>query len=128
MKKYCFNCGGKMEFSAANKPKFCPNCGTPLESSANPQEVQNTTIEEDDDIDSVLTDLSIEALDFEFDSSLTQVKGQKIGSVVGTLDGSQISNYKPPKQTKTADGNFKEEFRKEAGSLKQNKLTEEDAS
>ena len=119
-----------MEFSVASKPKFCTSCGTPLEASDTSQ-AQGAVIEDDDDLEDAIgssLDLSIEGLDFEFDVSLTQAKGQTIGSIMGTLDESQVSQPGDlPPRPKTSNENFKEEFKREAGSLKRNKTMEEDA-
>tara|TARA_R100000458_G_C8277319_1_gene252824 strand:+ start:2808 stop:3176 length:369 start_codon:yes stop_codon:yes gene_type:complete len=117
MKKYCFDCGAKMEFSASSKPKFCPNCGISLGSPSSQSTPQEKVIEDHDDeeIDDI-SNLNINALDFDFDESLLQVKGQKIENVMGT--GAQTDDSIP--NVKPADYG-KEDFQKEAGTLRNNK-------
>ena len=115
MKKYCFNCGTKMEFSASSKPKFCFNCGTPLDSSTASRPIADVDSEDygDDGESNVsVSSLNIDALDFDFDKSLLEAKGQKIGAVVGTLDGSKIGDSgDTPKGPSPSYG--KEEFQQE---------------
>jgi len=133
MKKYCFQCGSKIDFSVKNKPKFCFNCGTVLEPSlvAKGSSPILDNDNDDDDYDespSSIDHINISELDFEFDKDSLKTPKQTIGSVMGTLDKSEIDQLKDfPQRPKTSSKKFKEEFKKEAGSLKQNKPTEEDA-
>ena len=113
MKKYCFTCGAKLEFSIRDKPKFCSKCGIPLESSAGP--IDND-VEPDDEQLSV--PINIDKLDFDFEEDILTGKGQTLGSIVGTLEESEVGRI-PENMPKTTNEEAMEQFKKEAGSLRQ---------
>jgi hypothetical protein len=120
MKKYCFNCGAKIEFLASNKPKFCPNCGAPLESSKGQVAPQvDTPVEIEDDISDFQTD--IQGLDFDFDEKSLQQKGEKLGSVVGTLDESQAGQLDNDIPQSELPKYGVKDLEREAGSLRRKK-------
>lgn len=91
MKLYCQKCGSGTEYSF-DRPKFCASCGGSFgHSSISAQAAKQRTVpapkitrkeEEDDQEVERVPDIS--KLDFEIDVS--QRKGEKIGSLVGTKD------------------------------------------
>ena len=121
MKKYCFNCGSKLEFSVREKPKFCAQCGSPLDPSSNAcdegEEISETRVP--------ARNLSISELDFEFDITSLKAKGEPIESLIGTLD--KVSEQKLPGSPAPSKEETLEQYKQEAGTLRVNKHSEEDA-
>ena len=127
MKKYCFTCGAKLEFPANNKPRFCSKCGVSLESLGKTQktlqEVEDKDDEADDEQLSVPTNIS--ALDFEFYQDNNN-KGEKLSTLMGTLDESQVGSIPSNPPPKITNEEAMEQFRKEAGQLRQNPIQKDD--
>ena len=121
MKKYCFACGSKLEFSLKEKPKFCSKCGTSLGGETVSTVDSN---EEDDGEEQILTIPNIDKLDFVFEENPLQGKPPKLGEIMGTLEEGQVGKFPRP-QSQGAQEDAMEEFRKEAGTLK--KDTSKDA-
>ena len=122
MKKYCFNCGAKMEFLVKEQPKFCPHCGKPLGTSSNAYHED----EEASEPEETARVPNISGLDFEFDPETYKTKGESLGSLVGTLE--EVSENKLPDNfPTTSKEEIIEQYRQEAGTLRESKRPEEDA-
>jgi len=103
------------------KPKFCPQCGKPLESSS------SARCEEDESFDEPAVEkigANIKELDIEFDIESLTVKKETFESLMGTLDkvSEHQSSEKFPAPSKKE---VLEQYRKEAGTLRDNRLSEE---
>ncbi len=128
MKKYCFNCGAKWEFSPKNKPIFCSGCGKPtgLTVSSSTQEGE----EEAEDGNDVATENwtpNIQGLTFDYDGDLMKPKKESLGSLMGTLDKGHVSQDFPT-APEISKEEAREQFKKEAGALRSNdKPSREDA-
>ena len=123
MKKYCFNCGANLVFSAREKPKFCVQCGKPLEfeSSSNAHDEDQEPYEEE--VRS--RDINIKGLDFEFDPEELKVRKEPIESLMGTLD--KVSDFTMPADFPTVTKkDMLEQYKREAGTLRDNKRSEKD--
>jgi hypothetical protein len=122
MKKYCFSCGAKLEFSARNQPKFCAHCGKSLDalSHAHDEDEEVSEVEE-----KVVTPM-ISGLDFDFDPETNKTKGDSFGSLIGTLE--KVSGNKLPDNLPTpSKEEMLEQYKKEAGTLRDNNRPEQDA-
>ena len=128
MKKYCFNCGAKWEFSPKNKPIFCSGCGKPtgLAVSSSPQEDEE---EIEDDVVVENWKPNIQGLAFDFEGDLMKPKGESLGSLMGTLDKDQVSrDFSTEGVPVISKEEAREQFKKEAGALRRNKKpSQEDA-
>ena len=117
MKIYCQNCGYKVEFSANSKPKFCHNCGTSLNLGSNVSNAVEETVDEEElDITNIPI---INALEVEIHTD--QVKGEKLGDLIGTGDkekGLPPMDITRPKQSRKE---VLKNFSKEAGALRKKK-------
>ena len=119
MKVYCQHCGAKIEFSVRSKPKFCHSCGTSLslgsDQVAHNKKSSNTKNTETDDYDDEVQEVpSISELDVEIE--VHEIGSQSIETLMGTSKGSAAE----PKSNKTpwSKEEFREQFQKEAGSLR----------
>jgi len=123
MKKYCFNCGSKMEFSVKEKPKFCPQCGKPLESSSDARYEENETEESFGEAAFKIGD-NLKELDLEFDIESLTVKKETFESLMGTLD--KVSEHESPENFPTpSKKEVLEQYKKEAGTLRDNTRSKE---
>ena len=122
MKKYCFSCGTKLEFSVKDQPKFCSHCGKPLDTSLHAHRED----EEVSEPESIARALNMSGLDFEFDPELHKSKGDSLGSLVGTLE--EVSDNKLPDNfPTTSKEEMMEQYKREAGTLRESKRPEKDA-
>jgi hypothetical protein len=136
LKIYCSDCGSPSEYSL-NKPKFCTNCGNSFEKNVvNKVLMQKQTIskiqpkksfeqevnidEEDESNDNydVKHVPNISNIDYELIGN--EQKTQKIGNIMGTATGprEKKTREKTKKLTKSDLKKFREDFSKEAGSLR----------
>ena len=122
MKKYCFSCGAKMEFSVKDQPKFCPHCGKSLGTSSHAH-CENEKASEPEEI---VRAPNISGLDFEFDPELYKSKGESLGSLIGTLE-EVSSNKLPDNFPASSKEEIMKQYKQEAGTLRENKRPEEDA-
>lgn len=111
---FCQNCGSKHEYTDL-KPIFCCQCSASFDSSApkptlKPKVVISQTNDDDED-DGGEEVPEIEKLDVEVE---VRRRKQTIADIVGTPK-QEITREKPKKLTKKQ---FLEEFRREAGSIK----------
>jgi hypothetical protein len=122
MKKYCFSCGAKLEFSVKDKPKFCFHCGKPLDPSSHAHHED----EEAGEPKKIVRIPNISGLDIEFDPELYKTKGDSLGSLVGTLE--KVSDNKLPDNfPTTSKEEIMKQYKQEAGTLRENKRPEKDA-
>jgi len=118
---YCKKCGTPTEYTLS-KPKFCAGCGISLSSVTDPTPEQPPTprdiprAEQDEgEVDNVP---DIQGLDMEIEGF--HQHGVKFGEALGTDPGSErFTSPKDglPEQTKE---DFFKQFKKEAGSIKNN--------
>ena len=118
MKIFCYNCGAKIEFSAANKPKFCMSCGASLDPS---KASKNAEVEKcEDDLESEEASFSgnISKLDFDF---IPDSKNSiKIEDALGS-GGSKNQHVEPTLESPNiSKEDFQDQWRREAGSLRTN--------
>jgi len=125
MKKYCFNCGSKLEFSVKERPKFCPQCGKPLESSSNTRGEEELIEEDFDGEMAVKVGDNIAGLAFEFDVESLKVKTEPLESLMGTLDKASGENTSPVDFPTPSKAEVLEQYKKEAGTLRENRRSEE---
>lgn len=131
MKYYCFSCGQPTEYTIA-KPKFCSSCGTNFESKAqtNAQptlakpptpQLSTARVDDDDDDGPSLQDAkevpNINKLDVEV--NIGKKSGEKLGNILGTASTNDYVQSPEPKGKKVSRKKFLEEFKKEAGTLRQ---------
>jgi len=124
MKTYCYDCGAKLEFSPRDKPKFCAKCGVSLtgskeEKSAPPASAE---VEKED----VVYVPSVSKLDFDFIQDTSASNKMTLGSIMGTLDPDQIQGGFSS-GVKITDKQAMEQFKKEAGSIRQKSPKKKDA-
>jgi len=118
MKTYCYDCGAKLEFSPRDKPKFCVKCGVSLVKGAVKQESPiSLEIEEGEDAVNIP---DISGLEVEFDNYSMKPKGEKLGSIMGTLDKPTSDNSLANNMPVMSSEEAMEQFRKEAGTIRQN--------
>jgi hypothetical protein len=133
LKIYCTECGNPTAYSTS-KPKFCSNCGNSFEknvvnkvlmqkqtiSKIEPKKSfrQELDIEDEDDINDVNHVPNISNIDYEV--IRTEKSSQKIGNIMATSSGprEKRTREKTKKLTKADLKKFREEFAKEAGSLR----------
>ena len=124
IKKYCQNCGSKMEYRVEDKPKFCSKCGISLLASSKkalpsgePDLLQPELEEEETE-----ENFSFESLS-SLDCDITHFEKPKVtvGDIMGTAaaggtkavdDSEERASMRDPNYTPEA---FMEEFSKEAG-------------
>ena len=121
MKAYCYNCGSKMEFSIKDKPSFCAKCGTSLDGAKNETQASPASEEPEDDKTTSIPDIA--ELDFEFDQFSNRT--ETLGSLVGTLDKDQVGKYAIDSPKITSEEAM-EQFKKEAGQLRQSPMKKDD--
>lgn len=136
LKIYCSDCGSPTTYTA-NKPKFCSNCGNLFEKNVNAQKpiIKDTPKKE---LPKISRSANIEDYDDDFyderevnhvpningldcDIVETSYKGEKIGNLFGTSEGSVRSENNPKSKKKLSKEDrkrFLEEFAKEAGAIK----------
>ncbi|MAH48965.1 hypothetical protein CMI37_24270 [Candidatus Pacearchaeota archaeon] len=125
MKKYCFNCGAKMEFLIKERPKFCAQCGKPLESSLAAGN-EGGVIEDDfDDATVVNVGGNMQGLDFDLDTEDLKVKKENLQSLMGTLDEPSHTNQSPVNFPTPSKKEVLEQYRKEAGTLRDSRRSTE---
>ena len=120
------NCGSLLEFPAGKKPNFCFSCGAntatgkivPKETiteSLQPKEEVNFEEEEE------LSVPDISGLDFDIQGSL-KVSKSSVGDIMSVSDGNEnphIPTEIKDKGRKISKKKFMEQFKKEAGSLRE---------
>ena len=124
MKTYCYDCGAKLEFSPRDKPKFCAKCGVALSenkkvrsaSAGSAQKNLPAPVDEEEDVAHVP---NIDGLDFDFLQGAATNNKMTIGSVMGTLDPDQIRG-RSSRGPKITPEQAMDQFKKEAGSIRQN--------
>ena len=123
MKIFCYNCGSKIEFSAANKPKFCSSCGSPLDPSHTKANTQVNQTEEEAGPENSEFSGNISKLDVDF--LPTQKNTIKLQDALGSNAGGVTdgSNLDAPSISKE---DFEKQWQKEAGTLRQNSSQESD--
>ena len=115
MKIFCYSCGSKIEYAAANKPKFCMNCGAALDPSNASKKDEKV---EQDDLDSEEVSFSgnISKLDFDFEPQADNKV--KLSDALGSSPTShQEPRLNSPEVSKEE---FQKQWEKEAGSLRSN--------
>jgi|TARA_Y100000593_G_scaffold94174_1_gene192000 hypothetical protein len=120
MKKYCTECGYKIEYTA-KQPNFCPSCGEGLNASARANKPAQTVIEQQPEIEESQEEVAnipqLQGLDIEIQPDVT--KGVKLGQVFAEAsenDDRPINDsYKPPRISKKK---ILDEFKREAGTLR----------
>ena len=124
MKTYCYDCGAKLEFSPRDKPKFCAKCGVSLDGKKKVRAARACSTQKDlptpaDEEEDVTHIPNIDGLDFDFLQGATTNNKMTIGSIMGTLDPDQIQkgSSRGPKITPEQ---AMEQFKREAGSIRQN--------
>jgi hypothetical protein len=123
MKKYCFNCGSKLEFSVKEKPKFCVQCGKPLEfeSSSDAHDEDGESHEAEVEI----SNINIQGLAFDFDPGSLKIIKDTVGSLMGTLDKVSDNNTSTDFPSVTKD-EVLEQYKKEAGTLRNNQRSKKE--
>ena len=119
MKKYCFSCGAKLEFSPKDQPKFCSRCGKPLVAGTSEAgEAESNLGKEQEDNEPVIVPRSITGLEVE----INEIKTEKetLGSLIGTLEKSDVNKF-PRNTQKVSTEEAMKQFKKEAGSIKPSK-------
>jgi len=124
MKTYCYDCGAKLEFSPRDKPKFCSKCGVPLDGKKAVRAARACGVQENPPVsateeEGVTYIPNIDKLDFDFLQETMTSKKMTIGSVMGTLDPDQTREGPSRGQNITSEQAM-EQFKKEAGSIRQN--------
>ncbi len=123
MKVYCRKCGGPTEYTL-NKPKFCAACGQSLFTSGSKNEnippkqkvSEHTALPTETTDDERVPDLA--GLDIDID--VPRAQGYKFGDVLGSSPTEERwtnNNENIPKQSKE---DFLKQFKKEAGSIRDN--------
>ena len=117
MKTFCYNCGTKIEFSAANKPKFCMNCGTSLDPSKASGNIEATERSSEDDSESEEASFSGNISELDFDFVPDSQNKIKIQDALGS--GSQNQHQEPKLNSPNiSKEEFDDQWSKEAGSLR----------
>tara|TARA_A100001201_G_scaffold96595_1_gene83465 strand:+ start:2049 stop:2417 length:369 start_codon:yes stop_codon:yes gene_type:complete len=115
MKIFCYNCGTKIEFSAANKPKFCMSCGASLDPSAKASTIQES--QEDPEETQEGFSSNIDKLDFDFEPP--KENKIKFGEALGSNSGGQVSEDSLG-PTSISEEEFNKQWKKESGTLRSN--------
>jgi len=119
MRKYCFSCGAKLEFSPRDQPKFCSRCGKPLVAGTSEAgETKRNLSEEQEDNEQVIVPRSITGLEVEINE--IETGKETLGSLIGTLEKSEVNKF-PRNIQKVSSEEAMKQFKKEAGSIKPSK-------
>lgn len=129
MQKYCHNCGRQVAVGA----KFCNECGTNLSSLANVPEQPKQTVKarssqfaafspgaEDDDGESYLDKLEsapVRQTELHLEVIKDAPLGESFGAIINQSQMGMRPSDEPPRPV-PVNGNFLEEFRKEAGTYR----------
>ena len=135
LKIYCSECGTPTEYSLS-KPKFCSGCGNPF-SGAKKEEavvqkvlIQKPTIskkkpiievedyEDNEELEGSEIDQIPDIADLKYDLDLSQEKGQKLGSIIGTSIGGENLFRKNKSYEKIDRKQVLENFAREGGALR----------
>ena len=119
MKKYCFNCGAKIEFLASTSPSFAQIVALPRVVQRTSRSASGYARRNRRGYFDFQTD--IQGLDFDFDEKSLQQKGEKLGSVVGTLDESQAGQLDNDIPQSELPKYGVKDLEREAGSLRRKK-------
>ena len=126
MKAYCMSCGSLLEFPAGKKPNFCFSCGAntatgkiaPKKTVAkSPQPKEEVNFDEEEELS--VPDIS--GLDFDIQGSL-KVSKSSIGDIMSVSDGNEnphVPTEIKAKSKRVSKKKFMEQFKKEAGSLRE---------
>ena len=110
MKIFCYSCGSKIEYAAANKQKFCMNCGAALDPSNASKKDEKV---EQDDLDSEEVSFSGNISKLDFDVSIP--KKQNLSQVMGSR-ASNSSEFGPRgTEDKISKEDFLKQYSNEAG-------------
>ena len=128
MKLYCQQCGNGMTF-ASLKPKFCSQCGSPISIYSKQKELKNKNYDFDEslDIEEDPSDLNIGNMtSLQVDFEPLHIPRQSLSSIMESqpekIEGDirfEGDVYKAPSGPEQSSEDFMQEFKKEAGTQRQ---------
>lgn len=125
IKKYCLDCGSKIEYRASEKPKFCPQCGVSLSKSKKANSANTLDKDQLGELPKIKSSIACEVsydevgeLDVDI-SPFFRVRGAKFCDIIGTATGGEIEDDDwNPLTVENNPEEFRKEFLKEAGTIR----------